>query len=286
VLFAERLTKAPIILETHDLYSQLLANHGVPGFVPGGPDSETLRLVEEKQVWSRVAACVSVSAAEHGLIDGVARASAFIPPVLPEAPPRRPEAIAAHTHSAGIGESEMFDVMLWGSWHKVNVNGIAWFFEHVLPSSPALADARVIIVGSVARGLPASVLERANVKVTGFVDSIDEFAVRSRVLVVPDQVGTGVSIKALDAFRLDACFASTLAGFRGIDLEGLDYMPASSAKELSEDVARLLSSADLREKRAAVSRRIRLRSFSEQAYENQWDALLDRVGIGLPAAAE
>ena len=64
----------------------------------------------------------------------------------------------------------------------------------------------------------------------------------SRILVIPDQDGTGISIKALEAFALGCCFAGTRAGLRGIDIGDTGYKPSANAKELADDIATLLAS--------------------------------------------
>jgi GT2 family glycosyltransferase len=283
--YTQRLTRAPIILETHDIYSTLLNSHGIPGFVPKGPDGIELRAVEERKVWSEVAGCVNLSPSEHQIISGHSRASWLVKPVTPQRIPGRRawlEVLKSNGLPQRFQMSNEFDVMLWGGWHQGNVAGIKWFLDKVVPLEPSLAAARILVVGRVIQGMPDVLTRHPNAFCVGFADELDDFAVRSKILVVPDLAGsTGISIKAMDVVALGACFASTAAGMRGFDLGDSGYRPSMDAREFARDIAHLLDSPEARRERSRIASRLYELNFSEAAYRTAWDSIVETLVPGL-----
>jgi hypothetical protein len=289
VAFAERLASAPIVLETHDIFAKLLTLHGIPDFVPRGPDGDRRREADEIDVWGRVAACVNLSPEDHAVVSPVARCSALARPYVNRVPrPARswPEVLAANRLPAELRDVPPFDIMLWGDWHEGNAAGIRWFLEQVADRHTRLQEASILLVGRVAQALPPRLLQRQRLHAVGFVDCIDDFFARSTVLVVPDPPGsTGTSIKAIDAFARGCCFASTAAGLRGVTLADTGLAPSNDPATLALDIVGLLQSRDARRARAAAALRLYELNFSKAAYSEAWDAILHALLPGLPIPA-
>jgi glycosyltransferase involved in cell wall biosynthesis/MoaA/NifB/PqqE/SkfB family radical SAM enzyme len=288
VEFTSRLTKAPLILETHDIYSKLLDTHGVPGFVPSGPDGPDLRLAEEKAVWRKVAACVNLSSEDHEIVMNEVAVAVLARPYAARrnrTPRSWHEVVTANRLGDNFRTTDEFDLMLWGSWHDGNVASISWFLD-VVAQDEWLKRLKVLVVGRVINGLPSRQLRRQGLFVTDYVDQLDDFMAHSRILVIPDQDGTGISIKALEAFALGCCFVGTRAGLRGIDLRDTGYYPSANAMELTKDIATLLGSREARKRRAVVARRLYDLNFSRAAFRPAWDAVLSAVVPGLPPHQE
>jgi glycosyltransferase involved in cell wall biosynthesis len=244
-----------------------------------------LRTAEERKVWRDVAGCVNLSPSENEIISAHARASWLVKSYTPRRLLRRrpwPEVVAANNLPARLLASSEFDVMLWGSWHDVNIAGISWFLESVIPLQPRLAAARVLVAGRVIQGMSDALAEHPNVIAVGFVEDIDDFAARAKVLVIPDLAGTGMSRKVLDALTLGACFASTAAGMRDIDLGRSGYRPSVDEKELAEDIEHLLASPAARSERSRMASELYELNVSEVAYYRAWDSILETVVPGLP----
>ena len=289
VEFAERLANAPIVLETHDIFAKLLTLHGIPNFVPKGPDGDGRRAAEENGVWSRVAACVNLSPDDHAIVAPVARCSALARPYVDRAQHRKrtwPEVLAANRLPAELRNIAPFDIMLWGDWHEGNAAGIRWFLEDVADQHTCLQKASILVVGRVAQALPPRLLQRQRLYAVGFVDRIQDFFARSTVLVIPDRPGsTGTSIKIIDAFAQGRCFASTAAGLRGVALGDTGLVPSDDPGALALDIVDLLQSHDARRARAAAALRLYELNFSNAAYSKAWDAILHALLPGLPASA-
>jgi len=282
VAFAERLAKAPIVLETHDIFAQLLTTHGIPDFVPRHPDGHKLREADEADVWHRVAACVNLSPDDHAVVARAAKRSVLARPYVERTDLyrclgdcRRPDVVAANRPPASYRTTSQFDIMLWGDWHRGNVAGVRWFMEQVAGKHDCLRQASILLVGRVAKGLPRHLLQRQGLYAVGFVDCIDDFFACSAVLVIPDQPGsTGTSVKAIDALARGCCFSSTAAGLRGVALGDTGLAPSNDPTALARDIARLLESPDARRERAAVAHRLYDLNFSKAAYSEAWDAML------------
>jgi hypothetical protein len=277
LILTEAVTRAPVILATHDIYTELIRVHGVPDFVPHRRiDFEACRR-DETAAWARVAVCVNLSPEDQAAIGRVARHAVLARPyALRHAPSGRSwtEVVSANGLPAAFLEAEGCDILLWGGWHQVNVDAVHWFIEAVRPLHPALLAARVIVAGRVAQGLDPARLAVPGVLVAGFVDRIEDLMAHARLLVIADGGGTGVSIKAMEALASGAPFASTGHGMRGLDLGGTGFAPAADAASLARDVVALLGSGEARRDRAATGAAIYELNFSATAHARAMDAAL------------
>lgn len=277
VLFAARLTRAPLVFETHDIYTKLLATHGVPQFVPENPAPTAVQLAEEAAIFAKAAACVNLSEDDQGVVAPHTRFARVIRPYARSRSLVRrswPEVVAVNNLDASFLSANRFDLMLWGDWHGGNVAGVKWFVEEVMPLCPRLAEARILLVGRVSRGLPPGLAERARFLVAGFVDRLDDFIVRTKVLLIPDQGGSGISIKAMDAFAFGRPFVSTSAGMRCVDVGDTGYTATDDPTAFGAEIVRLLDCRAERERRATTARRLYELNFSREAYADGWDAVL------------
>jgi hypothetical protein len=287
VAFAKRRFGPDYVLETHDVLSEQLNSHGVPHFATRAFDRRAKRTTEERTIWAEAEACITLSPSDHAVIAPHARRSKLIRPYIrPTMRRLRPwdEVCAANALSARFQKQTAFDLLLWGDWHRTNVEGVRWFLKKVMPLNPRLANATVLIAGRVIRGLPQRLLHRPNIYAAGFVDHLEDLFARTRVLIVPDRQGSGISIKAMEACAHGAPFVSTCAGMRGVDLDGIQFEPAANAAAFARDVAILLTSRGARADRAKIARGIYEKNFSEHAYEQGWDELIAEVRPNLMTA--
>lgn len=284
----EALTDAPVILETHDITSKLLDVHGIPGFVPRGPDSIELRLEEERAEWRRVACCVNLSPEDEREIAPYARFSEFIRPFRPQSSPSKRswlEVCAANPFQGPAQEMGAFDLLLWGSWHENNAESIRWFFDEVRPKLTDPEKVRVVVVGRVLNEIGRFIDKQPSVSSCKFVDRLEDIASRTLVVVIPDRGGTGICVKAMDAFSWGAAFVSTRHGLRGLDWERSMITPTDSADDMAADIDLLLSSPSARRARQAASRHLYARNFSLEAYEIAWRRVLSNTSQAAQASA-
>lgn len=280
----QALTSAKIIFETHDVFSHLLDIHGIPDFVPKGPDGADLRLSEEAAGWKSAELCVNLTDDDQHVISQHTPASELVSPTKARSYPTNrswSEVAVANLLPPEKASVGYFDLMLWGSWHDNNVQSIRWFLDVVRPLLGKHRDARIVVAGKVVKGLGKAVGQYPDVVFCDFVDVLEDFASRTRVLVIPDQEGTGICVKTMDALAWSACFAATKSGMRGTRLGSLDYRPSETARQLANDIIKLLDSLTAREQRRVVADALFELNYSEEAYDRHWAQILHRVA---PAA--
>lgn len=132
----------------------------------------------------------------------------------------------------------------------INVHGVNWFIEQVLPAVRRRIDqAELWLVGGInqrLRHLPPSVRR------LGFVDALGDLYRRAAVVINPQQFGTGLSIKSVDALRYGRPLVTTPSGARGLeDGAGVAFCQAGTAVEFGEAVVELLGDSS---RRAALGR--------------------------------
>jgi glycosyltransferase involved in cell wall biosynthesis len=121
----------------------------------------------------------------------------------------------------------------------INVHGVTWFLENVWPSVRSqVPQTELWLVGGigdrVGSGAPA-------VRQLGFVDRLDQVYEGATVVINPQQFGTGLSIKSVDALLHGRPLVTTDSGARGLEAgAGAAFHQASSAEEFSQLVVALL----------------------------------------------
>lgn len=128
-----------------------------------------------------------------------------------------------------------FDIGLIGSWSwAANEEGLRWFIDNVYPHLSA--DMSIHIAGSGAEWLND---KYENISYQGFVDNVQEFLRKARVIAIPTLSGGGIQIKTLDAIASGSSIVATSLASRGID-DAPETMVTANA---SEEFANRLSEA-------------------------------------------
>ncbi|MBY0565187.1 MAG: glycosyltransferase [Hyphomonadaceae bacterium] len=271
--FAQRLSAAPVVLETHDVVLQQLESHGWPPFVDLGSEPRAMRDSDQRDLWRRADVCVNLTAADHDAIAPHAKAAFLIAPAAPKANMTlRPwsDVVTANQLSAAFAERETIDVLLWGDWHRANARAVEWFFDRVRPLDDTLQQARIAVIGRVTRLLPDRLRRLHNVVFADFVDELGDFFGRARVLAVADQEASGVSIKALDALRFGRPFVATSVSMRGLDVTGYERVMAATPQALAADLVELLTDNAALRRRAEAAIALYERNVSPDAYRAHW----------------
>lgn len=279
--FAERITRAPIVLETHDVLTEQLALHGWPDFVSLRGEPTESRHAEEQSIWRRAAVCATISPEDHAKIAPHARLAILVKPAATEATPSlRPwsEVVRANHLDSAFAASEDIDVLLWGDWHAGNVRAVEWVLGQVRHAGgDALAEARFAVIGRVSRLVGPPLLHQRNTVSCDFVDRLEDFFGRSKVLALADHQGSGISIKAIDTIRYGRAFTTTSAGMRGLSFDALEHRPSDTASAFAADLIALLQSAEARTRRANLAREIYARNISLAGYNKNWRAIVEHA---------
>jgi glycosyltransferase involved in cell wall biosynthesis len=187
---------------------------------------------------------------------------------------RRPTAVVGHlapvtTDPPGGARAP---VMLFvGGPMGINVHGITWFIDRVLPAvRQRVPDAELWLAGGIGariRGSPPGVRR------LGFVESLADAYRQAGAVINPQQFGTGLSIKSVDALLHGRPLVTTASGSRGLE-DGVDvaFRLASSGEEFASHLIELLLSPSL-----AAALADRARSFACAYHERNVQALADTL---------
>lgn len=124
-----------------------------------------------------------------------------------------------------------------------NVQGLLWFIDKVWPILVARhPDLCFDIVGkNPDERLQAAAAAHPGIRLTGYVEDLDEVYRDSRVSVAPLLFGSGMKVKVLDAMARGIPTVTTSVGAEGIDIEnGQQLLVADEAAEMAEQIDRLL----------------------------------------------
>nr|WP_232479237.1 glycosyltransferase family 4 protein [Roseomonas rosulenta] len=169
--------------------------------------------------------------------------------------------------------------MLWGDAHPLNVQSAIWFLEKVVLAHPRLADKSVVVVGRLGPAVYANLGPRPRWYYGDFLDTMDDCFAKARLLVLPDQIGTGMSIKTLETLAIGMPFVATAVAMRGINLGDTNYVPAGSVAEFQQDILQLLRLSASRKKRAELAKYLFSLNFDREFYCRAWDEVLASVGL-------
>jgi hypothetical protein len=189
----------------------------------------------------------------------------------------KPVAVVGHlarpaADSASSGAAPSARAMLFvGGPMGINVHGVTWFIDHVFPLVRRyVPDAELWLVGGICDRIGKA---PAGVRRFGFVDALDDLYRRAAVVINPQQFGTGLSIKSVDALLHGVPLVTTASGARGLE-EGVGaaFLQAGSAEEFSECLIRLL-----REPAQSEALAGRGASFARRYHQRNLQALADVV---------
>jgi polysaccharide biosynthesis protein PslH len=158
----------------------------------------------------------------------------------------------------------------------INVHGVTWFIDRVLPAVRRLVpDAELWLVGGIGQRVGHGV---PGVRRFGFVDALGDLYGRAAVVINPQQFGTGLSIKSVDALLHGRPLVTTASGARGLE-EGARsaFRRAESAEEFSAILVELL-----RDPARAADLALHATEFARDYHRRNLQALADVVSA--PAA--
>jgi glycosyltransferase involved in cell wall biosynthesis len=153
----------------------------------------------------------------------------------------------------------------------INTHGVAWFIDTVLPVVRAqVPEAELWLAGGISDRIRRV---GPGVRRLGYVDSLEGVYRRAAVVVNPQQFGTGISIKSIDALRHGRPLVTTASGARGLE-EGVGtaFLQADSPEEFGQCLVDLL-----RDPALATALAQRAAAFARSYYQRSLQALADVV---------
>lgn len=193
---------------------------------------------------------------------------------------KRPVTVVGHLapviEAALTGATPRHGAMLFvGGPMGINVHGIAWFIEHVLPSvRRQVPDAELWLVGGICNRIRSA---GPGVRRFGFVGALEDMYRQAAVVINPQRFGTGLSIKSVDALRHGRPLVTTASGDRGLEEgAGTAFLRAGSADEFSELLIELL-----RDPERQVALADRAGEFARHYHQRNLQALATVVNAGM-----
>jgi glycosyltransferase involved in cell wall biosynthesis len=132
--------------------------------------------------------------------------------------------------------------------YRPNVDAMLWFADSVMPAIREEApEATLYIVGKNPHSRLDGLRQRADIRVTGFVQDVTPFLHGCAVYVAPLRSGSGTRLKLLQAMAAGCAIVATAVGAQGIEIQpGKEMIIADTAAAFSQAVAMLLRDAALR----------------------------------------
>ena len=222
---ARKIGGGVFILETHDIQSSQMAKWPLRNPVTNQPESYDVLLDRELEEVAAYDFVVNVSNAEHDVLKRANPKSKVVIPFVPFRESKsRFESVGAMSHALNWHECyhsmHKFDLLLVGDSHPANIESALWFINEVFQPHLSHQELSLAIVGRAANKLHDSLGPIGNVYYCGYVDDIADVRNLSRLAILPDQRGSGISIKTLETLAYGSPFVGTSVAFRGL----LDFL--------------------------------------------------------------
>jgi glycosyltransferase involved in cell wall biosynthesis len=194
-----------------------------------------------------------------------------------------PVAVVGHLlpPAAGAGRAGSREpaVLFVGGPMGINVHGVTWFTEQVLPLlRRRVPQVELWLAGGIGDRFRTDL---PGIRRLGFVERLDELYGRVAAVINPQRFGTGLSIKSVEAMAHGAPLVATVSGARGLEQgAGTAFLQADTPEAFSECLVGLLRDPAHAEALAA-----RGAAFADEYYRRNVQALAvavteQRLGLG------
>lgn len=295
--FGQGLGGGKMILESHDLQSYQMVNWPIVNAADDRPASLSETLTAEFEVIREYDFVVNVAPEEHAMISLANSNASLVTPYVPDvqADDHYVTTVRKLADLWGLDEwyrtLDAFDLFLAGDSHPANRESAIWFMEAVYKPYLMPTGVTLALVGRLSEVLYHHFGSLPGVFYMGFVKDLEQVRRLSQICILPDQRGTGISIKTLETFAAGNAFVATSVALRGIrDRLPSDVVPVDDARAYADEIKALLGSASLRAQRQTVARNAYDAVASKARFTEAWDDILDTLGLahgdasGPPAA--
>jgi len=140
-------------------------------------------------------------------------------------------------------EPEPGALLYWGAMNRAeNIDAARWAVTEILPIiRRAIPCAKVYIAGNHGEFLAKEFSERADIRVTGFVEDVRGLMARMSVALLPLRQGAGIKVKTLECMSAGLPVVTTSVGEEGVGgIPGVHYQVAEDAEQLAAHTIKLL----------------------------------------------
>ncbi|HUZ74933.1 MAG TPA: glycosyltransferase family 4 protein [Stellaceae bacterium] len=279
------------ILESHDIQSYNLSRRPLTDPTTGAPDPLSRIMASEMASVAKFDYVVNIVPEEDAVLSIFNPRTKLVIPYIPRIPAAtRHASVAAFATANRLHESyrgvDRFDLLFIGDSHENNVNAGRWLLRDVFKPHLLERGCSLAICGRVSDALYEAFEGLASVFFLGFVEDLPAVYALSRIVLLPDQSGTGISIKALEAFAAGKPVVATPTAVRGFHARlPEDFRTHKDAASFASAVIDALGSDERRRALAELSLRSYAAVSSREAVEGSWDDVFRSLGIVAPAPA-
>jgi sugar transferase (PEP-CTERM/EpsH1 system associated) len=153
-----------------------------------------------------------------------------------------------------------------------NENAILWFVKHCFAGiKKRVPDVELVVAGKDPGPAVLQLAEMEGVRVTGFVEDMEQTLHEARIAIAPMQSGSGMQFKILDAMACGIPVVATQLGVGAIQAKhGRDLLVADRPEDFINACVRLLEDDGLAERLRQSGRRL-----VEGVYT--WEANVERI---------
>lgn len=158
-----------------------------------------------------------------------------------------------------------------------NVETMLYFTERILPRiRKTIPEVKLYIVGSnPSVEIKSLETQHSNITVTGFVEQIQPYVLKSAAFVAPMRIGRGINNKILEAMAMGVPVVTNSLGLEGIlATPGQDILVEDSTDNFAQQVIRVMKDSTLRKKLSENGRKVIEENYSWERNIRQLDNLL------------
>lgn len=281
--WAKAKTGGKRILETHDIQSYQIVNWPLLNEQTMEPERISALLASEMKSLAEFDHVVNVAPDEHRILSKANSKSSLVTPYLPRIDAKgQYKSVADMASALNWHESyrhlETFDLLLVGDSHPANRESALWFVNEVFRPYLQPRGITLAVVGRLSDVLHKSIGGVPYVFYVGFVDDLESVKALSRLSVLPDRRGTGISIKTLEAFASGLPFVATSVALRGLrDRLPPDCRTVDQASEFADEVIRALADPQRLQNLGQLARRCYDAVASKDQFTAAWDEIFLRL---------
>ena len=283
--FARRICAGKFILESHDVQSAQMAHWPLRNPFTGEAESYDALLNKELDEIKAFDFVINVSSAEHRQLALANPKSRVVTPYIPSnTRPQRFESVEAMAHAYGWDKSyygkSKFDFLMIGDSHPANVESAMWFIQEAFLPYVSGSGCCLAIAGRLSSILMERLGAIGNIYYCGFVDDIADVRALSRIVVLPDQRGSGISIKTLETLAYGAPFVATSVAFRGL-ADRLSDPPRTydAPKDFADRMIELLVDEGAQAEMASEAWDMYGRLSEKSIFEAAWREIFGSLGL-------